>query len=383
MTQVSKRKILFLTGTRADFGKLKPLISKVSKMKEFELSIFVTGMHMMEIYGSTWKEVQKSQLGNFYCYVNQNDLDSMDLVLAKTITGLSSFVKENRPDLIVIHGDRVEALAGAIVSHLNGILTAHIEGGEVSGSMDESMRHAVTKMSHLHFVANLESKARLNQLGESSESIYVIGSPEIDVMVSDSLPSIAQVKDKYELQFDKYSLLIFHPVATELTDIPYQANQIVENVIKSGINWLVIMPNNDEGTIKIQKAYRKFDGVPTVRVLPSMRFEFYLTALRHADFIMGNSSSGVRESGFYGVPCINLGSRQSGRSKSLSVIHSGFSTPELQASIQSALSQDRAVEAHFGKGESADRFSSVLLRESTWSTPLQKSFLDIEVPPSL
>jgi UDP-N-acetylglucosamine 2-epimerase (hydrolysing) len=381
MSQVVKRKILFLTGTRADFGKLKPLISKMSEFDEIELSIFVTGMHMMKLYGSTWKEVQRNQFGDVYCYVNQNAFDTMDSVLAKTIVGLSDFVKENRPDLVVIHGDRVEALAGAIVSHLNTILVAHIEGGEVSGTLDESMRHAVTKLSHLHFVANCESRARLIQLGESPASIYVIGSPEIDVMQSDSLPSLAQVKKKYEINFENYSLLLFHPVATELADIAYQVEQIVKIVRKSGLNWLVIMPNNDEGSFEIQRGYKKLEGTSNVRILPSMRFEYYLTALRNADFIMGNSSSGVRESGFYGVPCINLGTRQSGRSKSASIIHTGFATRELQGSIRKALSQNRPKESLFGDGKSADRFSEALLSHSTWITPLQKQFFDLEVPP--
>ena len=141
------------------------------------------------------------------------------------------------------------------------------------------------------------------------------------------------------------------------------------------------MPNNDEGTFEIQRVYKKLEGASNVRILPSMRFEFYLTALRNADFIMGNSSSGVRESGFYGVPCINLGTRQSGRSKSTSIIHTGFATRELQSSVLKALSQNRPKESLFGDGESADRFSEILLSQSTWTTPLQKQFFDMKVPP--
>jgi len=379
VSETAKKKILFLTGTRADFGKLKPLINKVSKMEQFESSIFVTGMHMMKTYGLTWKEVERSQFGEVYRYVNQNAFDSMDSVLAKTIMGLSDFVKESRPDLVVIHGDRVESLAGAIVCHLNSILMAHIEGGELSGTLDESMRHAVTKLSHLHFVANNEAKSRLIQLGESSEVIHMIGSPEIDVMSGETRPKISQVKEKYEIYFENYSLLLFHPVATELGDIGYQVKQIIKNVLNGGLNWLVIMPNNDQGTFDIQKGYQEFEGAPNVRILPSMRFEYYLTALEHADFIMGNSSSGVRESGFYGVPCINLGTRQAGRSKSLHIIHSGFSTLELQESVQSALSHHRPKESLFGDGKSADKFSEILLKQSTWATPLQKSFIDVDL----
>ena len=146
------RKLLFVTGTRADFGKLKPLIRESKKMPGFTPEIFVTGMHMLQRFGSTWEEVVWSDLAPVHPFVNQSPGDTMDVVLAKTVMGLSDFVKESRPDLIIVHGDRVEALAGAIVGSLSNIRVAHIEGGELSGTVDEVLRHAVSKLSHWHFV---------------------------------------------------------------------------------------------------------------------------------------------------------------------------------------------------------------------------------------
>ena len=179
-----KRKILFLTATRADFGKLKSLMRIVSDAEEFECSIFATGMHMLARYGSTIQEIYKSGFNHVHPYINQDGSvnSQMDLVLANTITGLGLYIRESQPDLLVVHGDRVEALAGAIAGALNNVRVAHIEGGEVSGTVDEVLRHAVTKLSHVHFVANEESAVRLRQMGEALNSIVIMGSPDTDIM---------------------------------------------------------------------------------------------------------------------------------------------------------------------------------------------------------
>jgi UDP-N-acetylglucosamine 2-epimerase (hydrolysing) len=175
-------------------------------------------MHMLSRYGSTAIEIHKAGFDNIFPYINQDASvnSQMDLVLANTIQGLGHYIRECPPDLIVVHGDRIEALAGAIVGALNNILVAHIEGGEVSGSVDELIRHAVSKSSHLHFVANDEARARLVQMGEARSSIFVIGSPDIDVMLSDSLPDLEEVKTKYEIPFAEYAIFLLHPVTTEL-----------------------------------------------------------------------------------------------------------------------------------------------------------------------
>src|SRR3972149_5514199 len=177
-----RKKILFVSGTRADFGKIKPLIQQVKDSDDFEYQIFATGMHLLSVYGMTVLEIKKAGFDNIYSFINQDSAitSQMDLVLATTVQGLAYYVREYKPDLLVVHGDRVESLAGALVGCLNNILVAHIEGGERSGTIDELIRHAITKLSHIHFVSNNEARNRLVQMGEISSSIFVIGSPDID-----------------------------------------------------------------------------------------------------------------------------------------------------------------------------------------------------------
>ena len=179
-----KKKLVFLTGTRADFGKIKPLIAALVKSKAFEVHIFVTGMHVSARYGYTVDEIIKSRLPNIYQFDNNAESDKQDLILAHTIIGFTSYIKFVRPDMIVIHGDRVEALAGAIVGAVNNIAVSHIEGGELSGSIDDSIRHSISKMAHVHFVSNNFARRRLIQMGEDKKSVFVIGSPDLDVMSS-------------------------------------------------------------------------------------------------------------------------------------------------------------------------------------------------------
>jgi len=188
------KKIAFLTGTRADFGKIKSLLQILEQHPNYEVFIFVTGMHLMELYGLTKLEVERCGFKNVHTFSNHTSETTMDLTLAKTVNGFSGYIKEIEPDLIVVHGDRVEALAGALVGSLNNILVAHIEGGEVSGTIDELIRHATSKMSQVHFVSNTVAEKRLLQMGELPESIFVIGSPDVDIMFSESLPLLAEVK---------------------------------------------------------------------------------------------------------------------------------------------------------------------------------------------
>ena len=287
------KKIVFLTGTRADYGKLKSLMKKVEESEDFELHVFVTGMHMLKKYGSTYHEVEKDGFKNIYKYINQKSSSShqMDMALSNTIVGLSNYCDEINPDMIVVHGDRLEALAGAIVGAFNNIKVMHREGGEVTGTIDESIRHSITKMSHFHLVANEEAKKRIIQLGEKEESIFVFGSPDIDIMYSSLLPSIEEVKEKYEIKFENYSILMYHPVTTEVDKLEANIKQVVDAVINSGKNYVVIYPNNDSGSDVILKEYERFRKNDRFEIYPSMRFEYFLTLLKECEFIIGNSSS--------------------------------------------------------------------------------------------
>lgn len=376
------KKIVFLTGTRADYGKLKSLMKKVEESENFELHVFVTGMHMLKKYGSTYHEVEKDGFKNIYKHINQKSSSShqMDIALSNTIVGLSNYCDEIKPDMIVVHGDRLEALAGAIVGAFNNIKVMHIEGGEVSGTIDESIRHSITKMSHFHLVANEEAKKRIIQLGEKEESIFVFGSPDIDIMYSSSLPSIEEVKEKYEIKFDDYSILMYHPVTTEVDKLENNIKQVVDAVINSGKNYVVIYPNNDNGSDVILKEYERFRENDRFEIYPSMRFEYFLTLLKECEFIIGNSSSGIREACVYGKVSIDIGNRQKGRY--YENIENIINTYENIYEITNAIKKARNIKvkpiSHFGSGNSDEQFLKIISSDEIWKENIQKKFIDVD-----
>lgn len=371
------KKILFLTGTRADFGKLKSLIRKVETADGLEAHLFVTGMHMLSKYGMTAREVEKSGFKSIYKYINQNTEDTMDVVLAKTIHGLSDYAKELKPDMIVVHGDRVEAMAGATVGALNNILVCHVEGGEVSGTIDELIRHAVSKMAHIHFVCNQHARKRLMQLGELESSIYVIGSPDIDIMNSPSLPTLEAAKERYEIPYTDYAVFMYHPVTTDVENLPHHICQTVDALLDSGDNFIVIYPNNDHGSDIIINELKRLEGHSRFRIFPSVRFEYFLTLLKNAQYIVGNSSAGVRESPFYGMPSINLGTRQANRAKANSILNSVEDSQQIISKIQELKVNTYTPEYEFGDGRSDELFIKALTGEQVWTVCRQKQFVDM------
>ncbi|WP_339754590.1 UDP-N-acetylglucosamine 2-epimerase [uncultured Winogradskyella sp.] len=370
------RNIVFLTGTRADFGKIKALIQIVENHQDFVPYIFVTGMHLMQEYGYTLIEVERCGFNNIETFHNHTDEATMDLTLAKTINGFSKYIKTINPDLIVVHGDRVEALAGAIVGSLNNILVAHIEGGELSGTIDELIRHSVSKLSHVHFTSNDEAKKRLMQMGELEDTIYTIGSPDVDIMFSDNLPVLDEVKRYYQINFDAYALAMYHPVTTEIDSILEKAEQFVDGLIDSGKNYVVIYPNNDLGSKHILKAYEKLQGHPRFKVFPSVRFEYFLTLLKKSEFIIGNSSAGVREAPYYGVPTINIGNRQLNRASSSKIINIPSEKLKIVETISMAKKHSAEKSNSFGKGNSSQLFLDSLESLNIWEINHQKQFKD-------
>ncbi|EAI3639687.1 UDP-N-acetylglucosamine 2-epimerase, partial [Campylobacter jejuni] len=237
------KKIVFVSGTRADFSKIKSLMMKVENSNEFELFIFVTGMHMSKKFGSTYMEIEKCGFKNIYKYINHDKYYQMDKALSSTIDGFSKFIHEIEPDLIVVHGDRVEPLAAAIVGSLNNILVAHIEGGELSGTIDESLRHAISKLAHIHLVNDEIAKKRLIQMGEDEKSIFIIGSPDLELL--NNTISLDEAKKYYDIKFKNYAIAIFHPITTEINSLYKQSEEFVNALIKSEKNYIVIYPNND------------------------------------------------------------------------------------------------------------------------------------------
>ncbi len=369
------KKIVFLTGSRADFGKIKSLIQILEQKEGFEVFVFVTGMHLQEEYGYTVLEIERCGFKNVHTFENHTHETTMDLTLAKTIAGFSTYIKKVEPSLIVVHGDRVETLAGAIVGSLNNFLVAHIEGGEISGTVDELLRHSVSKLSHVHFVANEEAGKRLLQMGELHTSIYTIGSPDIDIMFSDTLPGLEVAKGYYEISFEEYAIAMYHPVTTEFKQSDINARAFVDALLSDVHNFIIIYPNNDLGSQAILKEYGRLKGNPRFRIFPSLRFEYFLTLLKHSKFIIGNSSAGIREAPYYGIPVINIGTRQQNRAIQADIINVNIE----ETSIRNALltigkHPVKKTASNFGFGNSAALFLETLQKNDIWDINHQKQF---------
>lgn len=370
---MDNKRIVFITGTRADYGKIKPLIMETQKY--FDTYIFVCGMHLLKKCGYTCNDVLKDGYNNVYFAEDITYTGKMDVDLANTIVSLNSYINKVKPYLIVVHGDRIEALAGAISGMLNNILIAHIEGGEVTGTVDESIRHSVSKMAQYHFVANFESKLRLLQLGEREENIHVIGSPDIDIMLSD-LPEIQDVKRKYHIEFDKYSILIYHPVTTEIDNLENNIRNLLTAVRESNRNYIVIYPNNDLGSGIIIREIEKLETDKRYKLFRSLPFEDFLSILKNASFIIGNSSAGIREACVYGIPAIDVGTRQNGRyncSFLRNIQHTTESVSEILSCINNVEKYNYSSN-YFGEGNSAKLFVDILRKVE--STSIQKKFVD-------
>ena len=373
--------ITFITGTRADYGKIKSLIIELQKKKKkFKTNLIITGIHNIKKYGFTKDEIDKDKISNCYRFNNQSKNASMDIILANTIKGINNFLLKNHTDLLVVHGDRVESLAGAITGCLNNIKVAHIEGGEISGTIDEIIRHSISKLSHLHFVTNKIAKQRLLQMGENVNNIFRIGSPDVDIILKKSLPNISLVKKRYGIKYEDYAICIFHPVTTEQKKIGHQIESLLNTLIKSKFNFVILLPNNDLGSeiilekilILKKKRYKNF------KILPSMRFEYYLSLLKNSNFLIGNSSSGIMEAPYYGVPTIDLGSRQKNRAKIKSVIslNDYSKVSNLIIKFKSKKYKFKPLK-YFGTGNSHKKFLSILNQKRIWSTKNQKQFIQL------
>ncbi len=369
------RKIVFVTGTRADFGKLQPL-AEAARDVGHRIGFFVTGMHMLARYGLTKIEVHRVMGAEVFEHLNQQPGDGQDTVFAKTLIGCSDFIAEHKPDLVVVHGDRVEAMACALTCATNLIRCAHVEGGEVSGTIDEIIRHCNTKLASFHFVSSEAARNRVMRLGEPSDTVFAIGSPEMDIHAKPSGVTIDEIRKRYEITAGSYGIVIFHSVTSEVDTIGAQAAALFRTLATSGKRFVIILPNNDPGSDDI---LREIQQLPSerFRVIPSMRFNYFSELLKNAAVLVGNSSVGVREAPFLGVPSLDIGTRQTNRTRAPSI---SSCVADDAAAVRSFLAREwnRRYPPHkaYGEGGAAERFVQVLNSPGFWLRPLQKQFAD-------
>ncbi|MDE6056135.1 MAG: UDP-N-acetylglucosamine 2-epimerase (hydrolyzing), partial [Lachnospiraceae bacterium] len=291
---------------------------------------------------------------------------------------MAQYVAKINPDVMVVHGDRIDALAGAIVGILNNILVAHIEGGEITGTVDDSLRHAITKLSHIHFTANEETKLRLLQLGEKDSNIQIIGSPDVDIMLSGDLPDFENIKQRYGVKFEHYGIFMYHPVTTEVNCLREHIRECIMGMRGTEYNYIVVYPNNDLGSQIIIEELEKLDNDRRFLLSKSFPFEEFLVLLKNSDFIIGNSSAGIREACIYGIPCINIGTRQHNRYNP-KIMKNIVSVPEDHVIIWEALKhidKQRYVSYYFGDGHSAELFMQAIKEKHFLAKDIQKVFID-------
>lgn len=371
------RDICYVSGTRADFGLMNSTLRKIDQANSLSLSIAVTGMHLLPDYGMTVDEIE-SQGFTINCCVSVALSGSggveMSLALADQITGFTNAWQKQRPDVILLLGDRGEMLAAAIAAvHLN-IHIVHIHGGERSGTIDESFRHAISKLSHYHCVATEQSKDRLLSMGEHEANITISGAPGLDEIMSQPLMEKNLFCKKYGIdEYCPFELVLFHPVVQQETNLSQQMEAVLSAVVEKCAQPLVFLPNADSGAKNILEVIRRYESSGLVKtVVHAPRFD-YLSLLTHADVLIGNSSSGIIEAASLGTPVVNIGQRQNSRERSDNVVDVEANQPAIAEAIIATKNRSSRDWANvYGDGHAGDRITNWLSQISLSIQVLEK-----------
>ena len=379
------RRIAVITGTRAEYGILKPLIKKISDSSDFELQLFVTGLHLLEKYGYTINEIKNDGFdvsASIPMYDGlENDITYYGCALARSIEGFTLEFSALRPEIVVLLGDRLESFAATIAGSTLGIPIAHIHGGDKtdSGHIDESIRHSISRFANIHLVATKEHAERLCKMGEEEWRIFKVGALGLDTITNEKPVSIEELSLKLGTDLKKINIvLLFHPVLLERESSGKQMHEILEAVAELKINTIAIYPNNDAGNDEIIKELIVYEGIPTVTVFKNIEHSDYISLLRYSDALIGNSSSGIIEAPSFGLPVINIGSRNVGRDHAENVI---FVEPEKGSVIEAikiALYDENFKETSricknpYGDGKTSDMTMEILLEIEINKRLLQK-----------
>jgi GDP/UDP-N,N'-diacetylbacillosamine 2-epimerase (hydrolysing) len=361
------RNICYITGTRADFGLMKNTLHLINIDKNLSLKILVTGMHLLHDYGYTYDEIVGSGFsvsGKAEVSLSGSSDKDMSIALGEQIIKFTKFLEALRPDLTLLLGDRGEMLAGAIASiHLN-IPIVHIHGGELSGTIDEPIRHAISKLSHYHFTSTEKSKNRLIKMGENPNNIFVTGAPGLDGIneYKNYLFDLDLLLKKYNLiPSNPFILFLYHPVVQDYQDIDRDMEIIVESLLEYGEQVLALMPNSDYGSKKISDILQKYGDLDLIKIVPHIERSEYLFLLSKASILVGNSSSGIIEAGSLGAPVVNIGSRQNSREKGNNVINTKVDKYKIVESFNKAKNLDKSFfQNPYDIGRSSDKILSLL-----------------------
>lgn len=342
-----KRKILFITERRADYSRLKPIMKAVQKSKKLEMYLVVTGMHLLKDFGETKKVIQNDGFKinakiPMFKSSDKDDGAAMVVAMGKILSELPSVYKELKPDIVFCGFDLGAHLAASIAAMHMNIHVMHIQGGERSGTIDEVIRHACTKFSHIHFVATEESRKRVIMLGEKEEDVYNVGSPSLDTIKSITYPSRNAIFKKYGINPNKKLIVLLqHPVTTEVDSVVDQISQTINAVCEVNKKYqtqaFAIYSNNDAGGKRIIANLNKSG----ISVMPHIVYEDFLRILKHASVLVGNSSAGIHEAPSFKLPTVNIGTRQQLREQGNNVINVPNNKKKIVNAIEKSLFDKR------------------------------------------
>jgi GDP/UDP-N,N'-diacetylbacillosamine 2-epimerase (hydrolysing) len=362
-------KLLFITGSRGEWGYIRPILRLCQKRKDIDFSLCVTNMHLLPSFGLSVKEIESDGFKvDHKIYMSLDGYNHFTMVksLGVFLCSLTDIIASEKPDWIVLAGDRGEQLMGAVVGGFCYIPLAHIQAGELSGNIDGMTRHAIGKYVHLHFASNQDAADRLIKLGEESFRVHCVGAPQIDEMVQGYFSEFSLLKEKYNLDIDgDYILMTQHPVTEEFENAEQQI-QVTMNALRDfNLPKIAILPNNDAGSLAIREGIEKnrFGDFYSFSNLPR---EDYLGFMRFATCMIGNSSSGLLEAPTFKIPYVNLGRRQDKRVRGKNVIDVPFKRGEIAKALRTAMSDDfrsmleKECENPYGDGHTSEKIVDIL-----------------------
>lgn len=363
-----KRKIAVIAGSRGEYGYFRPILREIEKQGVLDYGLVVTNMHLLDTFGLSIEEIKKD---NFKIdAVVHNTFDGYNhLTMAKSLSvfmlQLPEILQQMGADMVLLSGDRGEQLMAAIVGAHLYLPVAHIQAGEVSGNIDGTTRHAITKFAHIHFAANEEAATRVLKMGEEEHRVFNVGAPMLDELIGGIATPKEEIFQKYDLDKEKPNILfVFHPVTEEFGDMEKNMDQVMEAVNSFGYRTIVILNNSDAGSKIVRKKileHRK----PFMSLYSNLPRHDYAGLLQSVDVIVGNSSSGIIEAPTFKLPAVNIGNRERGRMQGMNVINTSYDSKEIKQAIVSALSSEFKKKMEnclnpYGDGQSAQRIIEIL-----------------------
>lgn len=386
------KKICVVTGTRAEYGLLKPLIKRINEDTDVELQLVVTGMHLSPEFGLTYKEIEEDG----YTITEKNEMllssdtpNGITKSIGLAIIGFADIFTRIQSDIVVLLGDRFETYAAATAAMIHRIPIAHIHGGELTeGAIDDAIRHSITKMSTLHFTSTEEYRRRVIQLGEQPERVYCVGALGVENIKSQTLMEKEELENSIGFSLDKpFVLVTYHPVTLEEDTAKIQFENLLHALSEIGMYKVIFTKSNadTEGRVinQLIDEYVKQNEKNAI-AFTSLGMKRYLSAMKYAEMVIGNSSSGLLETPSFHIPTVNIGMRQQGRVKADSVIDCGYSKENIKEAIQKAeqMKKSRHLETiqnpYAGKDTSKNILDAIKIYMSKHSTVI-KRFYDIDI----